>query len=161
MVSQKNAVVDAVKTVLGARFSTTTSVKSILSKEEIVEVRALVYEGIKAGTVSLNKTYSDDTLLKRYVNGLCDNHFRKSKELNGGSSYSPATARSSRKTKTSKDPQLDTLKKLAKSMKSDNPEFTKVQAAITARETELSIAYPSAKKSPVLDEELQAIVDEF
>jgi hypothetical protein len=159
-ISQKQAVVNAVQTVLGAKYTNGTAVKTIITKDELNEVRQLVFEGIKANTISLNKTYTDDTLLRRYVNGMVDNHLRKAKELNGGSSYSPSAKRGSSK-KAPKDPQLDTLKKLAKSMKSDNPEFTKVQAAITARETELSIAHASAKKSPVLDEELQAIVDEF
>jgi hypothetical protein len=156
-ISQKQSVVNAVTTTLGTRYVSTSAVKSILTKEELAAVRSLVLADIQAGNVAIGKNY-DINQLRRYVNGMVDNHLRKAKELNGGTTYHTT---GTRKAKTPKDPQLNALKKLAKTLKSDNPEFTKVQAAISARESELNISQPTCTKAPVLDEELQAIVDEM
>jgi hypothetical protein len=160
-ISQKQAVVNAISKVLGSSFiSGSTAVKSILTSDQLKQVRTLVFDGIKNGDVQINKSY-DDSGLQRYVNGMVDNHLRKAKELNGGTSYRPSSTRAS---KNVKDPQLSALKKLASSYSSGNPELTKVQAAIMARETELGIArasnVTSKKNTPALDEELMAIIEE-
>jgi hypothetical protein len=37
--------------------------------------------------VEYKKPTADATVVRRYVNGMVDNHLRKAKELNGGTKY--------------------------------------------------------------------------
>lgn len=135
-IGQKEAVVNAVQTVLGDAFvSGSTNVKSILNESQLAEIRDIVFSGIKNGTVTFNKDTSDEKALRRYVNGMIDNHFRKSKELNGGSKYSASSTGTGR---GSRDAQLTALKKLAKSYAEGSAEQSKVLSAISIREQQLS-----------------------
>jgi len=134
-IGQKEAVVKAVSLVLGGAFvSGSTNVKSILSETQLAEVREIVFTGIIHGTVVFNKDTSDEKNVRRYVNGMIDNHFRKAKELNGGNKYIAQSSGSGRGTR---DAQLTALRKLAKSYTDGSAEKTKVLSAISSREEQL------------------------
>ena len=132
-ISQKQAVVDAVSVALGGSFVTGQSnAKSLLSSDQLDEVRETVLTGIVNGDILFNKDISDNKVLRRYVNGMIDNHFRKAKELNGGVKYTPASPGKGRR-----DPQLSALRKLVTQYAEGTDEFVRVTGAIETRETEL------------------------
>lgn len=148
---QKQAVVDAVQQVLGSNFVPgETVVKSVISADELSQVRDLLFNGIQNGTVSYNGDSSDDKALSRYVNGMIQNHFRKAKELNGGSKYTPANPGSGRR-----DEQLTNLKKLLKTYSEGSDEYNKVLTAISNREAELQ----AERKAATEAKKQQKIVD--
>ncbi len=134
-VGQKDAVVNLVTEILGANFTPgQTVVKDAITQEQLTELRERVLQGITGGTIAFNGDASDLQAVRRYVNGMIQNHFRKAKELNGGGKYQPANPGSGRR-----DPQLSNLKKLLKQYESngDQEKAGKVLAAIEARNTEL------------------------
>jgi len=107
---QKDAVVNAITEVLGDKFvQKTTVVADVITKEEKQQVRDHVFNAIMAGDVTYKKDTSNTDAVRRYVNGMVDNHIRKAKELNGGKTYKPAT------TGTKRDEQLKNLNRLLKS----------------------------------------------
>lgn len=111
MLKQKEAVVNAVISVLGDNFVPgTTVVKETVSKDQKSEIRGIVLKGILSGEVGFNGSLEDEKAVARYVNSMVDNHFRKAKELNGGSTYKPTN------TGTRRDPQLKELNKLLKTL---------------------------------------------
>lgn len=91
--SQKDAVVNAVKEVLGNNFLLGSNAKEHLSSEQLAEVKNIVANAIINGDVAFSKTDADEKSIRRYTAGLVDNHLRKAKELNGGQKYVPATTR--------------------------------------------------------------------
>jgi hypothetical protein len=95
-ISQKDAVINSVTSILGDRYEAGINVRELLSAEEITAVKNSVTEAILNGSVSYSKDISDDKVVRRYVSGLVENHFRKAKELNGGVKYSAATTRGPR-----------------------------------------------------------------
>lgn len=134
--SQKEAVVSAVAKILGKSFiSGSTNVKEIITPEQLTQLRETILKGIQAGTIAYNKDASDEKAVRRYVNGMIDNHFRKAKELNGGTKYAVQTSGSGR---GARDPQLSALRKLAKNYESGSAEQQKVLTAINSRETQLA-----------------------
>lgn len=88
-VSQKKAVIEATKKILGTEYKQDISVKDLLSKDQIKEIRQDIIDGILSGKVIFNKQTEDSTYVEKYVAGMISNHFRKAKELNGGSVYIP------------------------------------------------------------------------
>ena len=125
---QVQAVISAVTSVLGDDFTPSeTNVLGVITKDQKAEVRQLVLEGILNGEVEYNKDLSDEAAVKRYVNGMVDNHLRKSKILNGGNTYKPSSSGSKR------DPQLRELNKLLKTFEPGTENFSKVQQHIAAR----------------------------
>lgn len=131
--TQKEAVVTAVQSVLGSDYDTSIPAMEQLSKEQVSEVKNSIFSQIKDGAVSFNKDTDDDNELMRYVNGMVSNHFRKAKELNGGVKYSPKTTG-----RGSRDPQLSNLTQLLKRFEEGSDEFTKVDTAISTRRDELA-----------------------
>ena len=132
MIKQKQAVVDAVATVLGGDFTPgTTVVKDAISKEQKSEIRSLVFAGIMDGTVGFNGSLDDEKEISRYVNSMVDNHFRKAKELNGGNTYKPAS------TGTRRDPQLREMNKLLRTFTEGSEEFSQIQEHIELRNGQL------------------------
>lgn len=164
---QKASVVKAVESVLGSNFiSGETVVKSVITADQLSQVRDQVFNGIKAGNVSYNGDTTDEKALRRYVNGMVQNHFRKAKELNGGNKYTPSSTGTSRK-----DPQLSNLKKLLKTYEEDSDEYQKILDAISTREAELAEEKKAAAEerkqqklmdsidTSVLPDELSAVVE--
>ncbi len=134
--SQKEAVVTAVATILGKSFiQGSTNVKETITADQLTSLREVIFAGIISGEIAFNKDTSDEKAVRRYVNGMIDNHFRKAKELNGGATYSVKTSGTGR---GARDPQLSALRKLSKNYDSGSPEFNKVQSAIAARESQLT-----------------------
>jgi hypothetical protein len=132
--SQKDAVVNAVTKILGKSFiKGSTNAKETLTEDQLTELRETIFKGVKAGDIAYNKDLSDDKAVRRYVNGMIDNHLRKAKELNGGTKYVVKNAGSH-----SRDPQISALKKLAKNYSDGSAEQTKVLSAISNRESQLS-----------------------
>ncbi len=134
--SQKEAVVTAVAKILGKSFvAGSTNVKEIITAEQLSQLRETILKGIQSGNIAYNKDASDEKAVRRYVNGMIDNHFRKAKELNGGQKYSVQTNGSGR---GARDPQLSALRKLSKNYENDSLEQQKVLTAINGRETQLA-----------------------
>lgn len=134
--TQKEAVIQMVQTVLGSNFDSSIPVLEQLTKDQMSKIKETIVEQIRAGEVSFNKEV-DEITLNKYVSGMVSNHFRKTKELNGGAKYVPkSTGRGSR------DPQLSALnlllKKVADSNGEDSTDHIKVTSAITTRKTELA-----------------------
>lgn len=131
--SQVGAVVNAVTEVLGDSFVPgTTVVSEAITEDQKQAVRDIVIQGIVNGTVECKKDTSNEREFLRYVNGMINNHFMKSKKLNGGTTYKP---------KTKGTPRDATLKELTKYLKTQTPGSTEYQntvAAIQQRKTELS-----------------------
>jgi hypothetical protein len=132
--SQKDAVVNFVEQVLGTRFTKgETNVKEIITKDELSQVKDLIFNGILAGEISYSKGVGDHAELKRYISGMVQNYFRKSKDLNGGVAYSADPS------KSKKDETLSSLKKLHAQYENegDSEKAESVLEAIQSREVEL------------------------
>lgn len=132
-ISQKVAVVNEVQSILGSSFDPSTPAKEQLTSEQFSTIKSNIVSGIMAGSISYNKDVDDEKEISRYVSGMISNHFRKAKELNGGTSYSPqSTGRGSR------DPQLSELSKLLGTYEEGSDEFNQIVSAINSRKQELS-----------------------
>ncbi len=89
---QVQAVIKAVGEVLGDSFAEgSTIVTDVITPAEKSDVRAIITEGILDGTIIFKGSLDDTALVKRYVNGMVDNHLRKSRLLNGGNVYKPSS----------------------------------------------------------------------
>ena len=150
-IGQKQAVVNAVSAALGSNFvSGETLVKSVITPDQLAQVRQTVFDGIKNGSIAYNGDTSNDKALSRYVNGMIQNHFRKAKELNGTNKYVPANPGSGRR-----DEQLAQLKKLLKTYPDGSEEQAKVLTAISNRENELA----EERKAAAAARKQQKIID--
>jgi len=131
-ISQKQAVVEAVAVVLGDSFiPNETIVSDILTKEQKVEVRGLVLEGIMNGTVGCNKDTEDSKEINKYVNSMVDNHLRKAKTLNGSTPYKPS------KKGTRRDEKLKELTKLKGQFTIGSDQYLEIEGHILERNNEL------------------------
>jgi hypothetical protein len=129
---QVSAVVNAVTEVLGDDFAPgTTVVSEIITDEQKEQVREIVFNGIMDGSVTFKGSTDDADAVRRYVNGMVDNHFRKSKALNGSKSYAPSSTGSKR------DPQLKELGKLLKTFEPGTENYLKVQGHMEQRSAQL------------------------
>lgn len=125
---QVEAVVSAVSTVLGDSFTESeTVVSDVITPDQKEEVRDIVFDGIVNGDIDFKGDTSDPTAVKRYVNGMVDNHFRKSRLLNGGNVYKPSSSG------TKRDPQLRELNRLLKTLPAGSEDAKKVQKHIQLR----------------------------
>ena len=91
IISQKNAVIDTVKNILKSDYDPSKPVKDILTKEQVGEIKDAILNGILKGEIAYNKDINQVDVIKKYVSGMVSNHFRKAKELNGGTKYSVCT----------------------------------------------------------------------
>lgn len=132
-ISQKTAVVNEVKSILGSSFDSTIPAKEQLTADQFSFIKSSIVAGIINGSISYNKDLGDDKEIARYVSGMISNHFRKAKELNGGNSYAPqSTGRGSR------DSQLSELSKLLGTYTEGTEEFNQIVSAIDSRKSELA-----------------------
>lgn len=145
-ISQKQAVVNGVKFVLGNTFSATVSAREQLSTEQLIQVKSYVTSQIMSGSVEYSKDYSDEKEVSKYVSGMVSNHLRKAKELNGGESYVPqSTGRGSR------DETITELNKLLKTYAEGTEEYKQILEAISSRKNEIA-----AEKAVVYKEKRKA-----
>lgn len=136
-IKQKDAVVSAVAEVLGDDFTPgTTIVRDVITTDQKAEVRDAVVNGILDGSIAYSKDNTNATEVKKYVGGLINNHFRKAKDLNGGTTYKPTG------TGPVRDKQLRELNKLLNTGKfsEGSEQFTSIQSAIATRTAELTAA---------------------
>lgn len=132
-ISQKTAVVNEVKAILGSSFDPAIPVKEQLTDEQFSTIKSNIVTNIISGSISFNKDTNDHKEVSRYVSGMISNHFRKAKELNGGESYAPqSTGRGSR------DSQLSELSKLLGTYDEGTEEFKQIVSAIDSRKSELT-----------------------
>ena len=151
-VSQKNAVVNEVKSILGSSFDPSLPAKGQLTADQISMLKSNIVSGIVDGDINFNKDTTDEKEIGRYVSGMVSNHFRKAKELNGGSTYSAqATGRGSR------DEQVSELSKLLKTFKPESSEFEQISAAIVARKAEIAVTKAEQTKERKKKKELSSI----
>ena len=88
--SQKQAVIDAVSLAMGSKFLPhATTVKETITPTELNDVRNSVYKGMLSGDIIYSGDLTQTEILRKYVNGMIDNHLRKAHELNGGLDYKP------------------------------------------------------------------------
>jgi len=101
-------------------------------KEQLAQVREILWEGFKAGKIVLGKTYTDEQL-RGYIPGLINNWIRKDKRLNGGVQY---VAKNPGSRVGSSDPQVKALRALL-TTKTDPTEVAEIEGYLTARLAEL------------------------
>lgn len=127
--SQKEAVFQAVCNVTGHKGEGTV----MISKEQRAQVNAILFEGFRAGSIELDREYTDSDL-KGYVSGLQSNWLRKDKRLNGGVQY---TAKNPGSRAGSTDPQLKAMRALLSTL-TDESERAEVQSYIDAKIAEIN-----------------------
>lgn len=150
--SQKEAVVNEVKAILGASFDPSTPAKSQLTSEQLATIKSNIVDGIMNDTISFSKDTDDRKEVVKYVAGMVSNHFRKAKELNGGTTYSPTSTG-----KGSRDTQISELNKLLKTFSEGSDEYNQVVSAIAARKEELASIKAEQQKERLKQKELASI----
>ena len=134
-VKQVEAVINAVTVVLGGDFQPgATVVADVITPDQKEEVREIVLKGVLEGEVAFKGDLTDEAAVRRYVNGMVDNHLRKSRQLNGGSTYKASS------TGARRDPQLKELNKLLKTLSPGSEDYAKVNQHIASRLAEIKQA---------------------
>lgn len=142
-ITQKEAVISAVTNILGDDFvEGETVVKDVLTKDQLIQVRNFVFEGIISGDVNYGKSTDDEKEVSIYVNSMINNYFRRDTALNGGVPYTPSKEGSPR------DSQLKALNQLLNSGKvvEGDANFIKITNQIEVRKQQLA-AERAAKKA--------------
>ena len=151
-ISQKESVVNEVKSILGSNFNPSMPAREQLSDDQLKTVKSNIVAGIVSGSVEFKKETTDEKEIARYVSGMVSNHLRKAKELNGGNTYSPqSTGRGSR------DPQISELNKLLKTYTEGTDEYGQIVTAIEARKSELAAERAVAAKERKKAKEISSI----
>jgi vacuolar-type H+-ATPase subunit I/STV1 len=151
-ISQKQAVVNGVKSVLGSSFDPSVPARDQLSDEQLASVKSYVTSQIVGGFVEFSKDNSDEKEVSKYVSGMVSNHLRKAKELNGGETYVPqSTGRGSR------DAQISELNKLLKTYAEGTEEYNQILDAISSRKTEIAAEKAELSKEKRKAKELSSI----
>ena len=151
-ITQKAAVVNEVMTILGSNFDSTMPAKGQLTADQIKTIKSNVVDGIINDTIVFGKETTDAKEIGRYVSGMVSNHFRKAKELNGGSQYSPLSTG-----KGSRDSQVSELNKLLKTFVEGSDEHGQILSAIATRKTELAAEKAEASKAKKKQKEISSI----
>ena len=107
----------------------------IISKEQRAQVNMILFEGFRAGTIQLDREFSDADL-KGYVSGLQSNWICKDNRLNGGVKYA---AKNPGSRAGSGDPALKALRALMSTLTTD-ADKSEVQGYIDARLAEITVA---------------------
>lgn len=107
----------------------------VITKEERAQVNAILFQGFRAGTIELEREYTDSDL-KSYVSGLQSNWIRKDKRLNGGIQYA---AKNPGSRAGSADPGLKAMRALLITDITDE-DRAEIQVHIDARMAELNAA---------------------
>jgi hypothetical protein len=125
---QRDAVVEAVITVLGNDFTPNeTVVEEVITKEQRKEARQIVFD-------QYTKDVNDEKALRKYCNNVVDNYIRRAKEFNKGEAYK------AKKEGTKRDPQLKALNALISSGKvvEGTEDYNNVLSNIESRKQELA-----------------------
>lgn len=128
MQGQKDAVIDAIKSILGNSFVLkTTIVKDVLTKEQKTQLIEIVYSGIMTGAIEYAPGTSDAKKVKRYTRSMVDNHLRKSVDLTGGVPYTPS------KKGNKRDPKIKEMTKLLATVPVGSQQARDIEKAIELR----------------------------
>jgi hypothetical protein len=122
--NQKEAVYNAVCSVTGHKGEGICTP----TKEQRAQVNAILFEGFRAGKITIDREFSDSDL-KGYVSGLQSNWLRKDVRLNGGVKYA---AKNPGSRAGSTDPELKALRALIMTV-STPEDKAEVQSYIDAR----------------------------
>ena len=128
--NQKEAVHQAVTNVCGVQDEAYTP-----SKEQRASVNQVLFEGFRAGTIELDREYTDPEL-KAYCSGLQSNWLRKDKRLNGNIAY---VAKNPGSRTGSTDPQIKAMRALL-ATKTEPSERAEIQTFIDKRVAEVKPA---------------------
>lgn len=97
MNNQARTVIMVTKAILGERYNPSVPVKSVMTQlDKTTIINGVIAEfnegrtGFTLGKASNEKRMTDAKALREYVVGLCNNHWRKHKELNGGVKFIPS-----------------------------------------------------------------------
>ena len=138
-ISQKQAIIDNVKAILGSNFDSSKSAKDQMSSSDMTLLKSNIVDGIVNNTISY-KGPTDLSKVKAYVSGLVSNHFRKAKELNGGASYSPSATRQTTPSSPKKSKKVNSvvseLKVLLSTLEPTSEAYSEVESEISRRLTE-------------------------
>lgn len=146
MMKQKDAVVSTVLSVLTERnveyvLGGEIPITDVLTKQDITEVKACVLSmfvneecGFK-DEVTKAKHFETDATLRKYVNGLCDNHIRKTKEFHCGNTYK---AKNPGSRAGNSDPQIKALKALL-TQTTESDQIAQINEAIAERQTAIAV----------------------
>jgi hypothetical protein len=103
MLNQAKTVILITKRTLGERYNPSVPVKALMTpvdKSSIVNGVIEMFRDGQTGFVSNKETnqkrMTDEKALREYVVGLCNNHWRKHKELNGGVKFIPSYTKESK-----------------------------------------------------------------
>ena len=100
MLNQAQTVVRITKNILGDRYKSDAPVKTIMTEQDKKSIIDGVVEMFRDGQTGFTvkdvnaQRMADPKELRNYVVGLCNNHWRKHKELNGGVKFVPSYTRS-------------------------------------------------------------------
>jgi hypothetical protein len=93
--NQAQTVVSKTQEILGDRYRGDAAVRTIMTAEDKKAIVELVLAAFRSGETGFAVKESnairvaDERELRNYVVGLCNNHWRKHKALNGGVKYEP------------------------------------------------------------------------
>jgi hypothetical protein len=144
--NQKEATYAAIINVCGEQDEAYTP-----SKEQRSQVNQILFEGFRAGTITVEREFTD-TELKAYVSGLQSNWLRKDSRLNGNVKY---TAKNPGSRQGSGDAQLKAMRALFTTLTSETDK-AEVQACIDARVAEIAQAKVKTIDFSSLPESLKA-----
>ena len=136
--TQKEAVFLAIVSVLSETnltVSENTDVGPLMTRERRASVNQILFDGFRAGTIELDREYSDADL-KAYISGLQSNWIRKDKRLNGGVNY---IAKNPGSRAGSGDSQLTAMRNLMKTLTTAE-EKEEVQGYIDTRLKEIQVS---------------------
>jgi hypothetical protein len=158
--SQKEAVFSAVTSVVnesGLNVAEGTDYSNVLTKEHRAQITSILVEGFRSESISLDKSFEDESALRTYCSGLTSNWLRKDKRLNGGMKY---VAKNPGSRVGSSDPQLKAMRILL-STQVDQTKREEIQAFIDARIASIKTSNKPAKTINVADlpSELQYLAE--
>lgn len=139
--TQRDAVYNAVSSVLAEAGKTVEGdVSTHMTRELRSQVNNILFEGFRAGTIVLDKEFTD-TELKSYVSGLQSNWLRKDKRLNGGVSY---VAKNPGSRAGSGDSSLKAMRALLSTVTSES-DRAEIESHIAARVQEIKASKIKSK----------------
>lgn len=158
--SQKEAVFTAVTSVLseaGINVAEGSDFATHLTREHRAQVTSILVEGFNSGSITLDKSFEDESALRTYCSGLTSNWLRKDKRLNGGMKY---VAKNPGSRVGSSDPQLKAMRVLL-STQEDPARRAEIQGFIDARVASIKASKKPAKTVNVADlpEELKYLAE--
>jgi hypothetical protein len=165
MVNQKTAVTNVVLTIFpDYELSGETILKGLLNTDTKKQMRALLFEGFRAGEISMSDEAQakavDDAYLNKYVSGLLDNWVRKNPEFNNSFKASPGGKYETKNPGSragSGDESIREMRKLLKTV-TDEATRTEIQEAIDARIAEVSPEKVVTIKAEAIPEHLRHLV---